>query len=104
MRCDTARQMISSMSAQHAPSRATTVALVVLAAIVLNVVPRVVGLPDVELPAISLPDPPGWVDPAGDAIRALVRVKNVVLVGVVVAIVVSAAARRPRSPASSADE
>ena len=87
------------MSAQPARSRTATVGFVVVAVLVINVLPRVVGVPDIELPALSLPDLPEWVDPAADVAHTVLRVKNWLLAGLVVAIVVSAAARRQRSSA-----
>jgi hypothetical protein len=55
------------------------VAAVLLAVIVVNVLVRVVGTPDIGLP--HLPEPPGWL-------HALLKVKNVALAGLIVAVVV----------------
>ena len=52
-----------------------------LVVIVINVVVRLLPLPGIDLPAISLPDLPAWVDTA-------LKVKNWVLIALVVAIVV----------------
>jgi len=49
--------------------------------IVLNVVPRVIGLPDVGLPSISFPDLPSWLG-------TVLHVKNWILGGLLVVVVV----------------
>jgi hypothetical protein len=51
--------------------------------VAVNVLLRVVPLPDVDLPPVALPDLPGWV---GD----VVRIKNWVLLAVIVVVVVGA--------------
>jgi hypothetical protein len=70
-------------------SVAKTVAGVLLVIVVLNVVPRVVGTPD--LPSVSLPDLPAWADTGADAIRTVLRVKNWLVAGVVALVVVGVA-------------
>jgi cytochrome b561 len=52
------------------------VGAVVLAVIVVNVLVRVVGTPDIDLPEL-----PGWL-------HALLKVKNVALAGLIVGVVV----------------
>jgi hypothetical protein len=56
---------------------------VVLAVILINVLVRVVPLPDVTLPSISLPDFPDWLG-------TVLKVKNVIVVAVVVTVIVTA--------------
>jgi hypothetical protein len=58
----------------------------VAAVIVVNVVVRLLPLPDIDLPAISFPDLPAWVD-------TVLKVKNWVLIALVVAIVIGISAR-----------
>ncbi len=53
----------------------------IVAVIVINVLLRVVPLPDVDLP--SLPDLPDWLG-------VVLKVKNLVLIGIVVAVIVAA--------------
>jgi len=60
------------------------VAGVLLVIVLINVLPRVVGFPDVNLPSISLPDLPDWV-------HTVVRVKNWLLAAVVTVVVVGVA-------------
>jgi hypothetical protein len=55
---------------------------IVLAVILVNVLLRVVPLPDVDLPAF--PDVPGWI-------HTVVQVKNWLLIGVVVLVLVGIA-------------
>jgi len=55
----------------------------VVIVIVLNVLPRVIGLPDIDLPSISLPDVPGWV-------HTVLKVKNWALIALVAVLVVAA--------------
>ena len=73
------------MSDRSARTKALGVGAFVLVAIAVNVVPRVVGAPDVDLPA--LPDLPGWV-------HVLLKVKNLALAGLIVA-AIALAARHP---------
>ena len=54
----------------------------IVAVIVINVLVRVVPLPDI--PSISLPDLPGWV-------HTVVRVKNVALIGIIVLFIAATA-------------
>ena len=63
------------------------VAWVLLAIVLINVLPRMVGLPEVDLPSISLPDLPDWAHTGVDVVHTVVKVKNWLL-GAVVAIVV----------------
>jgi hypothetical protein len=55
------------------------VGAVLLAVILVNVLVRVVGPPDIDLP--SLPDLPGWL-------HTVLKVKNVALAGLIGAVVV----------------
>jgi hypothetical protein len=57
---------------------------ILLAIVLINLLPRVVGLPDVDLPAISLPDLPDWA-------HTVVKVKNWLLAAVVAVVVVGLA-------------
>jgi hypothetical protein len=72
---------------RSARSVATGVAGIVVAVIVVNVVVRLLPLPDVDLPSISLPDLPGWVG-------TVVKVKNWVLIALVVVVAIGFAAER----------
>jgi hypothetical protein len=67
--------------------RAKAVAGVVVALITINVLLRVVSLPDVDLQSISFPDIPDWF-------RALLKVKNWIVGAIVFAAAVCAAVRR----------
>jgi hypothetical protein len=60
---------------------AKSVAGVVVAAIVLNVLLRVVPLPDLDLPSISIPRPPDWL-------HAVLKVKNWLLLAIIAVIVI----------------
>jgi hypothetical protein len=51
-----------------------------IAVILLNVVPPVVGMPDVDVPSISIPELHGWLHP-------VLRVKNIALGVLVVAVI-----------------
>jgi hypothetical protein len=65
------------------------VAGVLLAIVLINVLPRVVGLP-VDLPSISLPLP-DWAHTGVDVVHTVVRVKNWLLAAVVAVVVVGVA-------------
>jgi hypothetical protein len=67
------------------------VAGVLLVIVLVNVLPRVVGLPDVDLPSISLPDLPDWAHTALDVFHTVVKVKNWLLAAVVAVVVVGVA-------------
>jgi hypothetical protein len=56
-----------------------------IAVILINVVPRLVGMPNVDLPSIWIPELPGWV-------HTVLRVKNVALGVLVVAVIALAVA------------
>ena len=59
-------------------------AAVLVLAILLNVVPRVVPLPSLDLPSLGIPDlpeVPGWA-------RTLLKVKNWLLIGIAVVVVI----------------
>lgn len=60
------------------------IAAFVAAVIVLNVVVRLLPLPEIDLPAISFPDLPAWA-------HTVVKVKNWLLIVLVVVIVVGIA-------------
>ncbi len=70
---------------KRAPERGTDVALRVLAVVAVvvgvNVLARVTGLADVDLPAIPLPDLPSWVG-------TVMAVKTWLQLGVVLVVVV----------------
>jgi hypothetical protein len=67
------------------------VAGVLLVIVLVNLLPRVVGLPDVDLPSISLPDLPDWAHTGVDVVHTVVRVKNWLLAAVVAVVVVGVA-------------
>jgi hypothetical protein len=69
----------------------TKVAGVLLAIVLVNVLPRVVGLPDVDLPSISLPDLPDWAHTGMDVVHTVVKVKNWLLAALVAIVVVGVA-------------
>jgi len=71
-------------SVQSVHSVAKGIAGLLVAVIVINVLLRVLPLPDIDLPSISLPDIPGWV-------RTVVKVKNWLLIGVVLLVIAGAA-------------
>jgi uncharacterized membrane protein YozB (DUF420 family) len=64
-------------------SKAQRIGGFVLAVILINVLVRVVPLPDVTLPSISLPEFPDWL-------RTVLKVKNVIVIGFVVTVIVTA--------------
>ena len=51
--------------------------------IVINLLVRVIPFPDVDLSSIPFPDLPDWVG-------TVLKVKNVVLIGIVIAVIVAA--------------
>ena len=53
---------------------------------------RVVPVPDITLPSVSLPDLPGWL-------RTVLKVKNGIVIAVVVTVVVTAVIRDHRRKA-----
>jgi hypothetical protein len=59
------------------------IAPLIVAVIVINVLLRVVPLPDVDLSWISVPDLPGWV-------HTVLRMKNLVLIGIIVTAIAAA--------------
>ena len=73
-------------------SKAQRIGGVVLAVIVINVLVRVVPLPDVTLPSISLPDVPDWLG-------TVLKVKNVIVIALVVTVVVTAVIQDHRKKA-----
>jgi hypothetical protein len=72
------------------------VAGVLLVIVLINVLPRLVGLPDVDLPSISLPDLPDWAHTGVDVLHTVVKVKNWLLAAVVAVVVVGIVQRRTR--------
>jgi hypothetical protein len=74
----------------------TKVAGVLLVIVLVNVLPRLVGLPDVDLPSISLPDLPDWAHTGVDVVHTVVKVKNWLLAAVVAVVVVGCVQRRTR--------
>jgi hypothetical protein len=72
------------------------VAGVLLVIVLINVLPRVVGLPDVDLPSISLPDLPDWAHTGVDVVHTVVQVKNWLLAAVVAVVVAGIVQRRTR--------
>jgi hypothetical protein len=66
---------------------ATGVGGFLIAVILLNVLLRLAPLPDVDVPAVGLPDFPAWMDTAADAIHTILKVKNWLIVGVVAVLV-----------------
>jgi hypothetical protein len=73
---------------RSAHALATGAGAVIFAVILVNVLLRVAPLPDIDLPAIPLPDFPGWVDSGAEVIHTIVKVKNW-LVAAVVAVVIA---------------
>lgn len=74
------------------------VAVVLLVIVLVNVLPRVVGLPDVDLPSISLPDLPDWAHTGVDVVHTVVKVKNWLLAAVVAVVVVGIVQRSGKNP------
>jgi hypothetical protein len=72
------------------------VAGVLLVIVLVNVLPRVVGLPGVDLPSISLPDLPDWAHTGVDVVHTIVKVKNWLLAALVAVVVVGCVQRRTR--------
>jgi len=68
---------------RSARSAAAGIAGFLVTVVAVNVLLRVVPLPDVDLPSVALPDLPAWV---GDA----VRIKNWVLIALILVVVVGA--------------
>lgn len=75
---------------------AAKVAGVLLVIVLINVLPRVVGFPDVDLPSISLPDLPDWAHTGVDVVHTVVKVKNWLLAAVVAVVVAGIVQRRTR--------
>jgi hypothetical protein len=75
--------MMPHMSARS-PDSVTKVAWVLLAVVLVNVLPRAVGVPEIDLPSISPPDLPAWAD----AIHTVVKVKNWLVAAVVAVLIV----------------
>jgi hypothetical protein len=73
----------------------------VLTVILINVLVRVAPFPDVDLPSVSLPDFPGWVDAAWEWMHWIVRAKNVALIAVVLTVIAVAAFRDSKRPDGS---
>lgn len=74
------------------------VAGVLLVIVLVNVLPRVVGLPDVDLPSISLPGRPDWAHTGVDVVHTVVKVKNWLLAAVVAVVVVGIVQRSGKNP------
>ncbi len=55
-------------------------------------------LPDVDLPAVSFPDLPAWVDTVVAWVHTVVKVKNWLLIAVVVMVIVCVAIDRLYKP------
>ena len=68
---------------------------VLVTVILVNVILRLVPLPDISLPN-SVPDLPAWFDPAVDVARTALKVKTWLLGGVVVVLVVATWLERRR--------
>jgi hypothetical protein len=77
---------------------AVKVAGVLLVIVLVNVLPRVVGLPDVDLPSISLHDLPDWAHTGVDVVHTVVKVKNWLLAAVVAVVVVGIVQRSGKNP------
>jgi hypothetical protein len=60
---------------------------VIVAVILVNVLLRVAPLPDIDFPAIQLPDAPGWVDWTAETIHTIVKVKNWLVAGLVAVLI-----------------
>ena len=73
----------------------------VLAVILINVLVRVVGLPDVDLPSVSLPDFPGWLHGAWEWMHWIVKVKNFALIAIVLAVIATAVFKDRKRPDGS---
>jgi hypothetical protein len=61
----------------------TSAAAVLVLAVLLNVVPRVVSLPSLDVPSFdlpNLPEVPGWI-------RKLLKIKNWALIGIAILVV-----------------
>ena len=59
------------------------IAGVVVAVIAINLLVRVIPFPDVDLSSIPFPDLPDWFG-------TVLKVKNVILIGIVIAVIVAA--------------
>ena len=83
------------------PSPLKSLGGVLLAVILINVLLRVLPLPEIDLPAISLPDVPAWV-------HAVVQVKNWALGAIIVVVIVGVAidqhVKRAPEPADGEDQ
>ena len=64
-------------------SHAQRIAGLVIAVIVVNLLLRVIPFPDVDLPSIPFPDLPDWFG-------VVLKVKNLILIGIVIAVIVAA--------------
>ena len=86
---------------RSAHTAAKGIAGFVLTVILINVLVRVVGLPDVDLPSVSLPDVPGWIDAAWEWMHWIVKVKNVALIAIVLAVIATAVFNDRKRPDGS---
>jgi hypothetical protein len=64
-------------------SHAQRIAGFVVAVIVINLLLRVIPFPDVDLSSIPFPDLPDWFG-------VVLKVKNLILIGIVIAVIVAA--------------
>jgi hypothetical protein len=87
MRAGRGAPIIWGMSGNRRSPQPLALGGAILAVILVNVLLRVVPLPDLDLPSIALPDLPGWVDAGADAIHTVVRVKNWLVAGLVVVVI-----------------
>jgi hypothetical protein len=69
--------------------KATKIAGWLVAVIVINLLIQVIPWPEIDLSSIPFPDLPDWLG-------TVLKVKNLVVVGIVIAIVVSAVAEERR--------
>jgi hypothetical protein len=69
--------------------KATKIAGWLVAVIVINLLVQVIPWPEIDLSSIPFPDLPDWLG-------TVLKVKNLVVIGIVIAIVVSAVAEERR--------
>jgi hypothetical protein len=76
---------------------------VLVTVILVNVLLRLAPLREVDLASISFPDLPAWVDEVVAWLHTVVKVKNWLLIAVVVVVVGVAIDRRRLTPSRRAD-
>ena len=85
--------MLGAVDADHdGMSHAQRIAGFVVAVIAINLLLRLIPVPDVDLSSIPFPDLPDWFG-------VVLKVKNLILIGIVIAVIVAAVVKDNRKKA-----